>query len=178
MKRVLFVTGLPDTSKSTLAKELHDRHSFQVLTVDKVYVKFVEKEVAFLFFERLDSYVGPHYESILAAREHSKKHFERDFVAEWYGYLLKRIEELLTDEDSVVVEGYLLVTAQDKNNRSYSCIDYLQEKLQHQGIATFEIEVELDRVGKRTYRRKNDILTVEQIAALGTNASTRGHATS
>jgi nucleoside-triphosphatase THEP1 len=132
MKRVLLVTGRPGSGKSALAKELHDKHSCQVLTVDKVYIEFVEKEVEFLFFERLDSYVGPHYEYILAEREHSKKHFERDFVAEWYGYLLRRIEGLLTGEDNIVVEGYLLETKRDLAEKNYSCIDYLQEKLSHQ----------------------------------------------
>ena len=158
MKTVLWVTGEPGSGKSCLARELGKDHGFDVLSVDKAYVEFVQEECPMLFFEALCKYIAPHYLHILSKLDWSEKHFNgRDFVTEWHEYLFPRIEELATQKDRVVVEGYLLK----------HCNDYLKdlrEKLQGR-VQIFHIQV-----AEQEYSYEGRKLTVEQIAKLGSNA--------
>ena len=156
MKRVLFVTGEPGSGKSTLAEELAKNHSFVHLSVDDAYVEFVRDKCNLLFFEQLERYIAPHYNCILSERKFSKEQFGRDFVVEWYEYLLQQIiEELATQKDSVVVEGYLLK----------DCIGDLQAKLQGKA------EMYRIQADNMEYKCNGQVLTVEQVAALGSDAS-------
>ena len=158
MKRVVFVTGESKSGKSYLATELANKHAFVPLSVDAAYVDYVREKCDELYFKALHKYIAPHYKHILSDREHSKTQFNgRDFVEEWHEYLFQQIEELATQKDRVVVEGYLLKYCTD-------CADHLREKLQGK-VQIFQIQA-----ANKVYRRIDQTLTVEQVATLGSNA--------
>ena len=155
MKTVLWVTGEPGSGKSCLANKLHRDYSFSCpLSVDSVYVRFVKETCPALYFKALHKYIAPHYERILST-DHSKKHFYgRDFVKEWRCYLYEQIEKKATDNEKVVVEGYLLKYREDLRKK-------LERQLPEQ---VFDI---LARDCK--YTHKDEPKTVGEIARLGSD---------
>lgn len=152
MKRVILLSGLPGAGKTFLASRLATEHQFGVLCLDDAYVDFIKSHCSMLYFDVLDMYVGPHYNSILVNRNYSIRHFQRDFVAEWHSFLLARAEQQLTQTDRLVLEGYLLK----------DCMASLQLGLQT------EAQVFHVLVANRNYYCQQQICTFQQVAALGT----------
>ena len=157
---VLLVSGPPGAGKTYLASHLQSDHSFEVLSLDELYVEFIKSDCRMLYFEALDKYIGPHYDSILAHRDYSRSQFGRDFVAEWHSHVLSRARERAAGGKSVVVEGYLLRDWQDK----------LQAGLEDLA-RVFRIVVE-----NRRYWWLHERLTIEQVAGLGADPSGEGRA--
>jgi hypothetical protein len=117
MSLILFVGGDPGHGKSYLAKQLQDRHSFFVLSLDHAYVAFIKAFCPMLYFDAIGLYVGPHYDNILRHRDYAKSHFGKDFVAEWHTYLENRIDGFSARHPKLVVEGYVLHDAMPLESR-------------------------------------------------------------
>ncbi len=84
-------------------------------------------------------------------RDHSVRHFKRDFVEEWGFHLLSRIRQELRQSEQLVAEGYLLK----------DCAQWLQASLANDA-QVFHIKVENQR-----YYLQGELLTIDQVAALG-----------
>lgn len=151
MSTVILLHGNPGSGKSFLAKELAAKYSFFALHVDDVYVSFIRDFCPDLYFAALSLYIGPHYDKILIHREHSKRHFHRDFVAEWHDHLHRQILTVAHMHSRVVVEGYLLRDFQDRFMATISP----------------DVQVFLIEVASRTYRVNGNPTTIDQIAVLG-----------
>ncbi len=151
MSTVILLHGIPGSGKSFLAAELAAKHSFFALHLDDVYVAFIRDFCPDLYFAALSLYIGPHYDKILVHREHSRRHFHRDFVAEWYDHLHHQIMTVAHMHRRVVVEGYLLHDFQDRFMETIS-----------PDVHVFSVEVV-----SRTYRLNGKRTTIEQIAVLG-----------
>lgn len=151
MTVVLLVHGHPGNGKSTLAEDLRDNHSFEMLSLDEEYVDFIRQYCPIVYLEALRKYVGPHYDCILSHREYSLKHFGRDFVGEWHTHLRNRIEELAGCHSRLVVEGYLLKDFKD---------DFQAKPPLN--VQVFQIEST-----QFIYRHHGKTISVHQIAALG-----------
>jgi hypothetical protein len=126
------------------------------VSLDAEYVEFIKTRCEGLYFTELGRYVGPHYDNLLQLRAYSQEQFGRNFVAEWHAYLLERIRSLASQAETLIVEGYLL----------YDCVEALTGGLGD--LATvFHVVVHNGR-----YIWQHRLLTVEQVAALGTSEGT------
>ena len=151
MARVLLVFGEHLSGKSTLSNKLK-MHHFDVISVDDVYVKWVESHCPSLYFDDLGKYIYHHYHFILAG-DYTRSIFRRDLLAEWHEHLLAHIIESSQTHESLVVEGYLL----------FDCKDHFEIELTKQSVQVFQIDVE-----DRLYFSDSQPLTIDEIALLGT----------
>jgi hypothetical protein len=119
VKRVFLIHGNPGSGKSTLAKKLRDEHSFEMLSLDELYVEFIKSECPVLYLDAIDKFIAQHYECILHPEAYTKHHFKRDFVNEWHEYLLTTTSEWSARHDDLVVEGFLL----------YDCLGDLEARM-------------------------------------------------
>lgn len=156
MKRLLLIHGEPRSGKSSLARKLQDEHSFEVLSLDELYVKFIETECEDFYFKNLRTYISPHYHYILDARGYTKKKYGRDLVHEWHEYIFTTSFNMSAEHDNLAIEGYLL----------FDCLGALETRVSQ--IA----QVFIVHVSDFSYRVLGAPLTVDDIAALG---QTDGH---
>ena len=146
------VYGDPEAGKSYLAKKLEENYSCHRLSLDDAYVNFIKTECPMIYFDALGQYIGPHYNAILRADAYSLAQFGRSFLAEWLLHLRRRVRALAMFHASIVVEGYVL---------DEDCRNALQQDLADP-VEVFPIEV-VDH----TYSYKGELVTLEQVAALG-----------
>jgi chloramphenicol 3-O-phosphotransferase len=114
MKRLILLHGQPRSGKSSLATDLEKDYSFEKLTLDELYVEFIETRCKEYYFERLRNYIRQHYHCILDANGYTKDKCGRDLVKEWHEFLFAATSEKIQRYDNVVVEGYLLVDCLDE----------------------------------------------------------------
>ncbi len=151
MKRLFLIHGDPGSGKSTLAKKLRDEHSFEMLSLDELYIEFIKTKCPDLYFSALNKFIAQHYQRILHSREYTIHHFNRDFVNEWHEYLMTTTSERSARHNNLVVEGFLL----------YDCLGDLEARMSR--VA----RVFLVHVSNHTYRVLGAPLTTKDIAALG-----------
>jgi len=151
MKRILLIHGDPKSGKSFLADMLKSRFSFNLVSIDGCYVDFIAKQFHALYFEALNRYIAPHYCWLMKLRNHLKKDFELDPIDEWNKHLLSIVTEQSNLYDDLVVEGFLL----------HYYKDIIENTLSNRA-KTFQV-----RVIDRNYFARNEIMTLEQIAKLG-----------
>lgn len=154
-KRLLLVSGSPRSGKSYLACKLKECYGFHALHVDDVYVGFIREKCPELYFEKLHLFIAPQYRCILKKKKWTLEHLGRNYVEEWEAHLEAQVKEQTECYDDVVVEGDLL------SDSKHTLQTHLQDVAQ-----VFCIEV-VD--GK--YRCGGNILTLEQVAALGSDAA-------
>lgn len=151
MSVVLLIHGHPGNGKSYLGNQLKADHAFGLLSLDATYVEFIKEKCPILDIDSLSKYIGPHYDHMLKHPDYSKEKSGRDFVAEWHAYLRELIEKLANQHDKLAVEGYVLYDFKDGFVANPPT-----------GVAVFVIEVR-----NRTYNHAGALLTVEQLAKLG-----------
>ena len=151
MGTVLLICGIPGSGKTWLADKLRREHSFDVLSLDPLYVSFIQQYCPDIYFKKLNLYIQPHYDRIVSNRPYSQHHFGRDFVNEWHLHLRQTIEQFVTTHPNVVVDGYLLHDFKDLLHNSPPA-----------DTRVFQIEVI-----NRTYRTIGSQMTVSEIATLG-----------
>jgi dephospho-CoA kinase len=154
MKRVFLLYGNPGSGKSTLARKLRDEHGFRLISLDPLYVEFIQSECPRLYFEALGTWIAPHYKQLFNGKERTKQRYGRDLVQEWHEYILARIEDLIAQDDSVVVEGFLL----------FDCMEFLESSLSAKA-RVFRILAD-----HLKYRILGPQMTSEEIAEFGLQA--------
>jgi len=65
-RRVILIFGDPNHGKSHLATQLRDNHGYHVVSLDEVYVKFIQNHYPDFFLPLLREVIAQHYNSIFA----------------------------------------------------------------------------------------------------------------
>jgi hypothetical protein len=134
-----------------LAQKLKDEHSFEMLSLDPLYVERIRKHCPFLYFPDLSQFIAHHYLYILNAKEYIYSKYQRDLVDEWHQHLYAQVSALSADFDNAVVEGWLLK----------DCLGEVVARMS-ETAQVFPI-----KVVERTYHHDGSVLTIGEIAALG-----------
>lgn len=148
MKRLLLIHGDPGSGKTPLGQYLRREYSFEILSLDDLYVKFVEEECPDFYFKKLRNYISQHYHQILDNRGYTEKKFGRNLVKEWHEYLFNTI--FSNKADNLIVEGYLLV----------DCIDDIEIRMSQ------ITQVHQVQVKNGSYTVSGRLMTADDIAIL------------
>jgi len=151
MKRLFLIYGNPGSGKTSLAEYLRSNHSFEILSLDDLYIEFVKEKCPDFYFEKLRNYINQHYHHILNNGGYTKEKFGRDFVNEWHEYLFATTIEWSATHDNLVVEGYLLI----------DCLSDLETRMSQ--IA----QVFLIYVSDHSYRVLGTPMSANDVAILG-----------
>ena len=135
MNRIVLIFGDPDSGKSWLANELHDRYGYNVLSVDELYIQFIKEDYPKLYLESLNLVVSQHYKQVLKATE-------KDGEKRWREYVVSFIKENFNHTSLLAVEGYLLLPV----------LKYVRSKLSQRGT-----RVAVVYVHDRKYYSDSDI---------------------
>jgi hypothetical protein len=110
-RKVVLIYGQPGDGKSHLANnELKAKYGYHVVTVDEVYVAFVQCRFPDLYFPQLRQFTQQHYEAIVVPGVKSGVLIE-DVAQAWQDHLCAVIERESRLHKLLAVEGYLLYPA-------------------------------------------------------------------
>lgn len=145
-RRVILISGYPNSGKSTFAKRLRDEHGFHLIETDLEYVSFIRQHCKQVDTPALRQIIYQHYNQVF-------RPLVTDGIAAWHRYLFNQIHQASDAHMDLVVEGYQLK----------DCRNAFEVQLKEQGRHVFQIVVE-------DYGAilQPPCLTVAEVAALGT----------
>ena len=110
-RRAILIFGDPDAGKSWLASQLSGKYiTRHIISLDEVYVEFVKEKLPNLYLPDLMVVIAQHHRTILGNKERKA----------WEKYVVTYVAESLEHEESIIVEGYLLLPVLDKLQKRLS----------------------------------------------------------
>ncbi len=97
-KTVVLIFGDPGAGKSHLAKHLQDTQDYEILSVDSLYLNFIQNERPTLYLPDLAVVVSQHYKTMLGDMDRKA----------WERYAVSAIKDYIRDRQRIVIEGFLL----------------------------------------------------------------------
>ena len=103
--RVVLVFGDPRNGKSYLASALHKQYGYVVVSLDDVYVQFVQEQFPSLYLPALGQVIAQHFQTMLSV-------FNGGAAARaWASHLAALVTARSKEHRLLVVEGFLLPPA-------------------------------------------------------------------
>lgn len=102
-RRVILIFGDPNHGKSHLATQLRDNHGYHMVSLDELYVKFIQNHYPGFFLPLLREVIAQHYNSMFAQ--------DSSRVAAWCQHVVATTRDASNQNHLVAVEGYLLTPA-------------------------------------------------------------------
>ena len=102
-RRVILIFGDPNHGKSHLATQLHNNHGYHTVSLDEVYVEFIQNHYPNFFLPVLRGVILQHYNSMFAQ--------DSSRVAAWCQHVVAITRNASNQNNLVAVEGYLLTPA-------------------------------------------------------------------
>jgi hypothetical protein len=104
-RKVVLIFGDPDSGKSYLAQQLHERYGYAYISLDEVYVRFVEERFPDLYLPAIRYVIAQHFQTMLqpctrGAGEQA-----------WAEHVASVVEAASSEQPLLAVEGFLLPPA-------------------------------------------------------------------
>lgn len=122
--RVVLIFGDPGQGKSYLANQLRTNYGYYLISLDGIYVEFVQTWYPDLYLPALNRVIAQHYRMMLVVGD--RDNFAPGAVVAWRNHLASLVEATSHQHQLVVVEGYLLLPA----------LDVVQERLADKAVVT------------------------------------------
>ena len=100
---MILIFGDPGHGKTHLADHLHDTYGYYLVSLDELYVEFIQNRYPRFFLDVLPDVIAQHY-LYMFAQDPSR-------VAAWCEHVVLTTKDASTQNQLVAVEGYLLLPA-------------------------------------------------------------------